>query len=147
MNVLESIVAGVKEDLEARQQQCPMDALKERAARIPGAKDARQILGSKEVSVIAEVKRQSPSKGELADISDPAALASEYEAGGAAAISVVTETRRFGGTLADLDAVRGKVDVPVLRKDFIITPYQVWEARARSRHGAPHRRGARPDGA
>lgn len=133
MNVLESIVAGVREDLEARQLQCPMDALKERAARIPGAKDARQILASKEVSVIAEVKRQSPSKGELADISDPAALASEYEAGGAAAISVLTETRRFGGSLADLDAVRGKVDIPVLRKDFIITPYQVWEARA---HGA-----------
>ena len=133
MNVLESIVAGVKEDLEARQQQCPMDALKERASRLPGAKDARQILSAKEVSVIAEVKRQSPSKGELADISDPAALATEYEAGGAAVISVLTETRRFGGSLADLDAVRGKVDIPVLRKDFIITPYQVWEARA---HGA-----------
>ncbi len=133
MNVLESIVAGVREDLEARQQQCPMDALKERAARIPGAKDARQILASKEVSVIAEVKRQSPSKGEIADISDPAALATEYEAGGAAVISVLTETRRFGGSLADLDAVRGKVDIPVLRKDFIITSYQVWEARA---HGA-----------
>jgi indole-3-glycerol phosphate synthase len=133
MNVLESIVAGVKEDLEARQEKCPMDALKKRAARNPGAKDARQILASKEVSVIAEVKRQSPSKGEIADISDPAALATEYEAGGAAVISVLTETRRFGGSLADLDAVRGKVDVPVLRKDFIITPYQVWEARA---HGA-----------
>jgi indole-3-glycerol phosphate synthase len=133
MNVLESIVAGVLEDLEARQQQFPMDVLKERAARNPGAKDARQILTCKEVSVIAEVKRQSPSKGELADISDPAALATEYEAGGAAVISVLTETRRFGGSLADLDAVRGKVDIPVLRKDFIITPYQVWEARA---HGA-----------
>ncbi len=133
MNVLESILVGVREDLEARQSQCSMDALKERAARIPGAKDARQILASKEVSVIAEVKRQSPSKGELADISDPAALATEYEAGGAAAISVLTEPRRFGGSLADLDAVRSKVDIPVLRKDFIITPYQVWEARA---HGA-----------
>ncbi len=133
MNVLESIVAGVLEDLEARQKQCPMDALKERAARNPGAKDAGQILACKEVSVIAEVKRSSPSKGEIADISDPAALATEYEAGGAAVISVLTETRRFGGSLADLDAVRGKVDIPVLRKDFIITPYQVWEARA---HGA-----------
>jgi indole-3-glycerol phosphate synthase len=133
MNVLESILAGVKEDLEARQERCSMDALKERASRIPGAKDAHQILARKEVSVIAEVKRQSPSKGELADITDPAALATEYEAGGAAVISVLTETRRFKGSLADLDAVRSKVDVPVLRKDFIITPYQVWEARA---HGA-----------
>ncbi len=133
VNVLESILAGVREDLVARQERCSMDALKERASRNPEAKDARQILTCKEVSVIAEVKRQSPSKGELADISDPAALATEYEAGGAAVISVLTETRRFGGSLADLDAVRSKVDIPVLRKDFIITPYQVWEARA---HGA-----------
>ena len=82
------------------------------------------------VSVIAEVKRSSPSKGELAAIKDPAALAEDYAAGGAAAISVLTEQRRFGGTLEDLRAVRAKVDVPVLRKDFITTSYQLWEARA-----------------
>jgi indole-3-glycerol phosphate synthase len=85
------------------------------------------------VAVIAEVKRSSPSKGALAAIADPAALAADYEAGGAAVISVLTERRRFGGTLADLDAVRARVDVPLLRKDFVITSYQVWEARA---HGA-----------
>src|SRR5690606_25624737 len=85
------------------------------------------------VAVIAEVKRSSPSKGALVDISDPAALAVEYAAGGASVISVLTEQRRFGGSLADLDAVRARVDVPVLRKDFVVTPYQVWEARA---HGA-----------
>lgn len=133
MTVLDSIIAGVREDLAAREQACSMDALKERASRLPGARDARQILAGKEVAVIAEVKRSSPSKGELAEISDPAALATEYEAGGAACISVLTENRRFGGSLADLDAVRSKVDIPVLRKDFIVTPYQVWEARA---HGA-----------
>jgi indole-3-glycerol phosphate synthase len=83
--------------------------------------------------VIAEVKRRSPSKGELATIDDPAHLASEYSAGGARMISVLTEQRRFGGSLADLDAVRAAVHIPVLRKDFVVTPYQVHESRA---HGA-----------
>ena len=85
------------------------------------------------VSVIAEVKRSSPSAGTLAPITDPAALARDYESGGAAVISVLTEQRRFGGSLEDLRAVRTSVDVPVLRKDFVVSPYQVWEARA---HGA-----------
>jgi len=83
--------------------------------------------------VIAEVKRASPSAGQLAPIGDPASLAKEYEAGGAAVISVLTEQRRFDGSLADLEAVRAAVALPVLRKDFVVTPYQVWEARA---HGA-----------
>jgi indole-3-glycerol phosphate synthase len=85
------------------------------------------------VKVVAEVKRSSPSKGALAAIADPAGLASDYEAGGATIISVLTEQRRFGGSLADLADVRAAVDVPVLRKDFVVTSYQVWEARA---HGA-----------
>jgi indole-3-glycerol phosphate synthase len=133
MSVLDGIIAGVREDLEIRQQKTPMDALKERASRQPGAKDVHRVLRCKEVAVIAEVKRSSPSKGDLADIADPAALATEYEAGGASVISVLTEERRFGGSLSDLDAVRAKVEIPILRKDFIVTPYQVWEARA---HGA-----------
>ena len=82
------------------------------------------------ISVIAEVKRSSPSRGSLATIADPAALAVDYAAGGAATISVLTEERRFGGTLDDLRAVRAAVDIPVLRKDFIVTSYQLWEARA-----------------
>jgi len=132
-SVLESIVAGVREDLARREQLTSMESLKARAARLPSAIDARQILARDEVAVIAEVKRSSPSKGELAEIADPASLATEYEAGGASVISVLTEERRFEGSLADLDAVRAKVDIPILRKDFIVTPYQVWEARA---HGA-----------
>lgn len=134
MTVLEEIVAGVREDVAARQAITSLDALKELAAGQPSAKSCHDRLKVAEsVSVIAEVKRASPSKGHLADIPDPGALALEYEAGGASVISVLTEERKFAGSLADLDAVRAQVEVPVLRKDFIVTPYQVWEARA---HGA-----------
>jgi indole-3-glycerol phosphate synthase len=82
------------------------------------------------VKIIAEVKRASPSRGALAEIADPASLAVSYQTGGASAISVLTEGRRFGGSLHDLADVRRAVDVPVLRKDFIAEPYQVFEARA-----------------
>ena len=134
MTVLEDIVAGVRLDLAEREEKTPLVDVKERASRVPGAKECLGRLHDEAaVGVIAEVKRSSPSKGALAAIDDPAQLAGEYEAGGAVAISVLTEQRRFGGSLADLDAVRATVDVPVLRKDFIVTPYQVWEARA---HGA-----------
>ncbi|MBO1750274.1 indole-3-glycerol phosphate synthase TrpC [Actinotalea sp. BY-33] len=134
MTVLEDIVAGVRQDLADREARIPLDAVKERAARVPGAKECMSRLHDDEaVAVIAEVKRSSPSKGALAPIDDPAELAGEYEKGGAAVISVLTEQRRFKGSLEDLDAVRATVDVPVLRKDFVVTPYQVWEARA---HGA-----------
>lgn len=134
MTVLDDIVAGVREDLAAREAVVPLASLKERAARTPEAKECLSRLRLADaVTVIAEVKRSSPSKGALAQISDPAALAAEYEKGGAAVISVLTEQRRFNGSLADLDSVRATVDIPVLRKDFVVTPYQVWEARA---HGA-----------
>jgi indole-3-glycerol phosphate synthase len=133
VSVLDDIIAGVREDLAARQEATPLDALKERAAGVPDARDGFAALRQSGVGVIAEVKRSSPSKGALATIADPAALAADYEAGGAAVISVLTEQRRFGGTLADLDAVRAQVDVPLLRKDFVVSSYQVWEARA---HGA-----------
>lgn len=97
----------------------------------PAALDVLSALAPREsVHIIAEVKRSSPSRGVLAEIPDPAALASAYEAGGASAISVLTEGRKFSGSLADLEAVRDSVSVPVLRKDFIVEPYQVFEARA-----------------
>ena len=133
MSVLDDILVGTREDLAARQAATSLDALKERAAGLTPALDGVAALRQPGVAVIAEVKRSSPSKGALAAIDDPAALAADYEAGGAAVISVLTEQRRFGGTLADLDAVRAQVDVPVLRKDFVVSSYQVWEARA---HGA-----------
>lgn len=130
MTVLDGILAGVREDLEGRQSELPLAEVKARAADAPPALDPLPAFRAPGVSIIAEVKRKSPSKGELATIADPAALAADYAAGGAAAISVLTEQRRFGGSLADLAAVRARVDVPVLRKDFIVTPYQLWEARA-----------------
>jgi indole-3-glycerol phosphate synthase len=131
--VLDSILEGVREDLAQRERAVPLAQLRARVADAAPARDPLPAFRAPGVSIIAEVKRKSPSKGELADIPDPAGLAGEYAAGGAAAISVLTERRRFGGSLADLVAVRAAVDVPVLRKDFIVTPYQLWEARA---HGA-----------
>lgn len=135
MSVLEGIIAGVMEDLRVRESAVPMEEVKELALRAPDAKDAVSALRGSDgaVTIISEVKRSSPSKGELAAIPDPASLASTYERGGASVVSVLTEGRRFGGSLADLDAVRAAVDIPVLRKDFIVTPYQIHEARA---HGA-----------
>lgn len=129
-SVLTGIVAGVAEDLAERQKLVSLETLKERARRMPPALDPLPLFRAPGVSVIAEVKRASPSAGQLASIDDPAELARSYAAGGAAAISVLTESRRFGGSLADLAAVRAAVDVPVLRKDFVISSYQLWEARA-----------------
>jgi indole-3-glycerol phosphate synthase len=130
MSVLDEIVDGVRVDLAEREAAVPLPEVKAAARRAPDALDPMPRFRAPEVSVIAEVKRSSPSKGALADIADPAALAADYEAGGAAAISVLTEQRRFGGSLEDLRAVRAAVEIPVLRKDFIVTSYQLWEARA-----------------
>jgi indole-3-glycerol phosphate synthase len=132
-SVLDEILAGVREDVEARQQRTPLELIRELAAQAPPPKDAFSLLRAPGVGVIAEVKRASPSRGQLAEIPDPAELAGEYAAGGARCISVLTESRWFGGSLADFDAVRAAVDVPLLRKDFVVSSYQVHEARA---HGA-----------
>lgn len=131
MSVLDSIIEGVREDLAARRGS--MGALHERIDAQAPALDAHSFLSRDEMNVIAEVKRSSPSKGNLAPISDPAALAEKYQEAGAAAVSVLTEKRRFGGSLADLDAVRSRIVIPVLRKDFMVDEYQFLEARA---HGA-----------
>ncbi|WP_199433554.1 indole-3-glycerol phosphate synthase TrpC [Qaidamihabitans albus] len=133
MSVLEEIVAGVRADLAEREAALPFDELKRRATEAAPPRDALAALRESGIGVIAEVKRRSPSKGELAAITDPAALAKDYADAGARVVSVLTEQRRFGGSLADLDAVRAAVDVPLLRKDFIVSPYQVHEARL---HGA-----------
>jgi indole-3-glycerol phosphate synthase len=130
MSVLDDIVAGVREDLAARQATRPEADLTDAVAVLPPPRDPMSSFRAPGLSVIAEVKRRSPSKGALADIPDPAALAAAYHAGGADAISVLTEQRRFGGSLDDLRAVRGAVPTPLLRKDFVVTGYQLLEARA-----------------
>ena len=136
--VLDDINAGVREDMEARKRLVSLAELKDRALAAAPVRDAWAALDGpsatrEHLKVIAEIKRRSPSKGDLANIVDPASLAQQYADGGAAVISVLTEQRRFNGSLADLDAVRARVDVPLLRKDFTLDEYQIWEARA---HGA-----------
>lgn len=130
MTVLDDILAGVRADVNRRMAQTPLDEIKERTASTARPLDATAVLRCDGVKVIAEVKRASPSRGHLADIPDPAELSRAYEAGGAHMISVLTEERRFAGSLDDLVAVRAAVDIPVLRKDFVVTSYQLWEARA-----------------
>jgi len=133
--VLDEIIVGVREDLAPRRAAVPDAEIERRARSASPALDARaHLLGDgTTMGLIAEVKRSSPSKGALAEIPEPAELAAVYADSGASAISVLTERRRFRGSLADLDAVRARVQVPVLRKDFVVEPYQVFEARA---HGA-----------
>ena len=129
--MLDDLVAGAVADAGDRERSRPLSAVEADAHAAPPALPALELLAPRErIRVIAEIKRASPSKGPLADISDPVSLASAYELGGASAISVLTEGRRFLGSLADLEAVKAAVGVPVLRKDFIATDYQVFEARA-----------------
>ncbi|GAB2879038.1 indole-3-glycerol phosphate synthase TrpC [Nocardioides pacificus] len=130
MSVLADIVAGARLDLARREAEVSLADLRAALADVDPPRDPMPAFRAAGSSVIAEVKRASPSKGALADIPDPAVLASAYARGGAAAISVLTEERRFGGSLADLRAVRAAVETPVLRKDFIVTSYQLVEARA-----------------
>lgn len=129
--LLRELTAGSVEDARTREKSLSFAEVVERAHMAPPALDALHALSPADhVKIIAEVKRASPSRGDMADISDPPALALSYAAGGASAISVLTEERRFKGSLSDLDAVRRVVDIPVLRKDFIANDYQVYEARA-----------------
>ncbi|WP_394289227.1 indole-3-glycerol phosphate synthase TrpC [Microbacterium sp.] len=129
--MLADLTAGAVEDARERELSRPLQDVEKAALAQRPALDALTALAPADrVKIIAEVKRASPSRGDLAAIPDPADQARKYEIGGASAISVLTEGRKFKGSLADLEAVRDAVTLPVLRKDFIATPYQVLEARA-----------------
>ena len=129
-SILEQIFAAKRVELEAQRAVVPLDAI---AARPPAARPRRATfvaaLRARRPAIIAEIKRASPSKGDILPGLDPAAVARDYAAAGAAAISVLTD-RHFKGSLDDLRAVRAAVDLPLLRKDFIFDPYQLYEARA-----------------
>lgn len=132
--MLDGLFRGALEDQALRQSRVDLGALQERAARARPVRSAVDALTPRaEVHIISEIKRRSPSKGPLANIPEPLVLARHYERGGASAISVLTEERQFGGSLDDLSVVSEGVGIPVLRKDFIATEYQIVEARA---HGA-----------
>ena len=130
LNVLDQIIEGVREDLAERKKLVEVNRVLEKISEANPVLDVLPSLQSSKLSVIAEVKRSSPSKGALAEISDPADLALSYQTGGATAVSVLTESRKFGGSLADLAAVRSAVNIPILRKDFMVDEYQIFEARA-----------------
>jgi len=132
--MLEDLYAGSIADSQQRAQLTPIAKLEELISNQAASLDAKGFLSAgNHMNVIAEIKRASPSKGDLAPIPDPAGLAITYESAGASAISVLTEERKFKGSLKDFDAVRRAVEIPLLRKDFIASEYQVLEARA---HGA-----------
>lgn len=131
--ILDDILAHKREEVRRQQERTPLGELQERAGAQPPARSLRHALSGGDIRVIAEVKRRSPSKGELAAGLDPARTAGAYADFGAAAISVLTDEKFFGGDLGDLEAVRAAVDLPVLRKDFVLGEYQVLQSRA---HGA-----------
>lgn len=128
-SILDRIFAAKRVELEARRAELPLETIEEAARRAPAPRDFLAVLRVRRPAIIAEIKRASPSKGDILPGLDPLAVARDYEASGAAAISVLTD-RHFKGSLEDLRAVRAAVDVPLLRKDFIFDAYQLYEARA-----------------
>jgi indole-3-glycerol phosphate synthase len=133
MSTLQTIVDRKAEDLAVRRRERPLRTLTEAPLFGAARHDFAASLTQPGRRIVAEVKRSSPSLGRIRDDFDPVAIASDYAAAGAAAISVLTEERFFEGSLEYLAAIRERVDVPLLRKDFLFEPYQVYEARA---HGA-----------
>lgn len=129
--IMDKIMAAKREQVAAAQGASPPALMREAAEAAAPPRDFRTALSqSAHVALIAEVKRASPSKGVMIDPFEPVALAEMYQAGGAAAISILTDEPFFGGHLDHLKAIRAAVDLPLLRKEFIIDPYQVYEARA-----------------
>ena len=127
---LDRILEAKRVEVAERQREIPLETLKRRAGEAPAPRDMVAALRKPGLGVLAEVKRRSPSRGPLRPDLDAPALARQYEEGGCVAVSVLTEGPHFGARHDDLPAVRGAVSVPVLRKDFMLSDYQIWEARA-----------------
>ncbi|MEC8895554.1 MAG: indole-3-glycerol phosphate synthase TrpC [Planctomycetota bacterium] len=130
MTILERILDTKRAELEESRKLRPLDEVVAAAAQAAPALSLAEAAGRGGIQVVAEVKKASPSKGVIREDFDPVAIAAAYAGGGAAAISVLTDSEYFQGSLDYLRAIREKVAVPLLRKDFIIDPYQVFEARA-----------------
>ena len=130
MSTLQTIVDHKVQELDARRRARPLRVLMEAPLFTRPRRDFAASLAAPGRRIVAEVKRSSPSLGRIRDDFDPVAIAAGYAAAGAAAISVLTEERFFEGSLDDLAAIRERVDVPLLRKDFLFEPYQVYETRA-----------------
>jgi indole-3-glycerol phosphate synthase len=133
MGVLDEIIAHKRSEVSRQRARRPLAVLEAECRGLPAARDFAAALrprGQRRVNLIAEVKRASPSRGTLRADLDPVAQARAYVGAGAAAVSVLTDERYFRGSLDDLVAVRGATDAPVLRKEFIVEEYQLWESRA-----------------
>jgi indole-3-glycerol phosphate synthase len=132
--LLQGLYKGSLEDAKTRESLVSANELERLIGQLPPALDVLDFFRPRDtVHILAEIKRASPSRGNLAAITDPAALANVYQSAGASGISVLTEERKFKGSLKDLQDVRKAVSIPILRKDFIASEYQLLEARA---HGA-----------
>lgn len=132
--MLQGLYDGSLEDARNRESLVSANELERLIGQLPPALDVLEFFRPRDtVHILAEIKRASPSRGNLAPITDPAALADVYQSAGASGISVLTEERKFKGSLKDLQDVRKAVSIPILRKDFIASEYQLLEARA---HGA-----------
>src|SRR5215211_3959468 len=130
MSSLDELVAGAREDARRRQEEVPLETLRSRLGDREGARPFNEALVRPGLSLIAEFKRRSPSGGELHPGAGVAETVRGYERGGAAALSILTEERQFGGSVHDLRAAREASELPILRKDFVVDPYQLYEAAA-----------------
>jgi indole-3-glycerol phosphate synthase len=128
--ILDEIVEVKRREVAEGKRAAPLSALEAAVGAMPPARDFRRALAGGGITIIAEVKRRSPSRGVIKADFDPVAIAGEYERNGAAAVSVLTDATFFGGCNADLTAVKNAIALPVLRKEFIIDPWQIHETRA-----------------
>jgi indole-3-glycerol phosphate synthase len=129
MTVLDEIIAHKRVEVAAHRAAMSIDALRTRATVAPRPRDLAAAIAGPPLKVIAEVKRASPSAGAIRTAADPVAMARLYASAGASAVSVLTDAKYFSGSLDDLVAVRGAIGLPILRKDFTVDPYQLYEAR------------------